>query len=758
MSETLVTETGDTTPGSEDDREFIRREQWRMFLQKYPIAIWGNAFGFAVFGAFLWIQAPNPLILPWVAAGLLLAPLRAWLFRRYQAQALRESGYRSARRLLLGTTVAAALIWGIGLPVILPWGDLALQSAAGAFVAALAAGALSTSASLLPSLTGFVLALNVPFLVYLAAQMAVPQGLLAFAMLVLTGVLLGAGRRTHEQMREMLVTRFANQRLIRDLDRSREAAEAAARAKSAFLANMSHEIRTPMNAILGMSRLMERTDLKPVQRDYLDKIHGAADGLLTVIDDILDFTKIEAGKLNLECTAFRYKDVLQRLEDVLGFRAREKGLEFYFDTDPAVPDALKGDPYRLAQILLNLSGNAVKFTESGEVVLITRVQRDDGEHVLLRITVQDSGIGLSEEQQRRLFNAFAQGDASMTRRFGGTGLGLAICQRLTGLMGGRIEVQSRPGEGSAFTLHLPFTRQSEEEMAAAAPESADQKIDLTRLEGVRVLLAEDNAINQEVCGEILRDVGCAVTVVDDGSVALKTLRRTTFDIVLMDVQMPNVDGYTAAGWLREQRAFAGLPIIALTAHAMAEEREKSLNAGMNDHLAKPFKPEDLYRVMLDWLPERSTAAAGADGTSTSGAAGTAPDGREDAPERGYPGLDLEAGLSGVAGKHELYRRVISRFRATYASGVAPLREFLADGEFENAERWVHSLKGLAGTVGAPDLSQTAAEVERELRQGKPVPGPTLDAFDSALATARASMGQWLEDHGAEESPPARSAS
>jgi signal transduction histidine kinase/CheY-like chemotaxis protein/HPt (histidine-containing phosphotransfer) domain-containing protein len=729
-----------------------------MFLQKYPIAIWGNAFGFVVFSAFLWSQAPNVLILPWMALGLLLAPLRFWMLRRYTQTALQEECYQGARRLLLGSTFAAALIWGFGLPVVLPWGDLALQSAAGAFVAALAAGALSTSASLRPAFAGFVLCLNVPFLVYLAAQMAVAQGLLAFAMLVLTGVLLGAGRRTHEQMREMLETRFANQRLIQDLDRSREAAEAAVRAKSAFLANMSHEIRTPMNAILGMSRLMERTDLKPVQRDYLNKIHGAADGLLTVIDDILDFTKIEAGKLNLECTAFRYTDVLQRLEDVLGFRAREKGLEFYFDTDPAVPDALKGDPYRLAQILLNLSGNAIKFTESGEVVVITRVQRDDGEHVLLRITVQDSGIGLSEEQQRRLFNAFAQGDASMTRRFGGTGLGLAICQRLTGLMGGRIEVHSRPGEGSAFTLHLPFARQSEQDLANAAPESPQQELDLSRLKGVRVLLAEDNAINQEVCGEILRDAGCEVTVVDDGSVALKTVRRSTFDIVLMDVQMPNVDGYTAAGWLREQRVFADLPIIALTAHAMAEEREKSLNAGMNDHLAKPFKPDDLYRVMLDWLPERCGAPASPDTDSGSQTTEAASAAREDAPESSYPGLDPAAGLRGVAGKQELYRRVISRFRDTYADGVAPLRQFIQDGELGHAERWVHSLKGLAGTVGAPDLGQTAAEVERNLRDGQTVPASALDTLEETLATVRHAMGRWLEDHGADEPHQARSAS
>jgi signal transduction histidine kinase/CheY-like chemotaxis protein len=593
---------------ADSDEAAIRREQWRMVLQKHPIAIWGNAFGVVLFAIMLWFRAPAPAIWVWAAVGLGLALMRAAAIRRLHDQVLDGADARRARGLIVLLSVAAGLIWGVAFVLFLPGRPLELFAAAGAFLAALNAGAITTSASVYGAYAAFILSVNVPLLALLAGQMAVPHGTLAAGIGLLTVVMLSAGRRTHLQMREMLATRFANQRLIRDLDRSRMAAESAASAKSSFLANMSHEIRTPMNAILGMSRRLGDTHLNPRQRNYLDKIQGAADGLLTVIDDILDFSKVDAGKLDLENTAFAYGEVLQRLDDVLSLRASEKGLTLRYESDSDVPPFLRGDPYRLGQVLLNLAGNAIKFTERGEVVVHAGVEADDGETVRLAITVRDTGIGLTETQRTELFEVFAQGDASMTRRFGGAGLGLAISQRLTRLMGGQITVASEPGVGSDFTVHVPLGRAAPSEVARTEKPAALDTAALDRLSGARVLLAEDNEVNQELGRELLEDAGMRVTVVPDGQAAIEALRRMPHDLVLMDVQMPGVDGYTATGWLREDPRLNTIPIIALTAHALPEAHERSLAMGMDDHVTKPFTPEDLYRALLAWLPQNARAA------------------------------------------------------------------------------------------------------------------------------------------------------
>ena len=665
----------------------------------------------------------------------------------------------------------------------------------------------------------------------------------------------------------------------RHLEHGREQAEAASRAKSEFLANMSHEIRTPINAILGMNQLLYRTRLNAHQRDYLSKSWSATQNLLTIINDILDFSKIEAGQLDIETTDFAYERVLDDVANVVGLKAEEKNLELIFHTDPRVPTRLRGDPLRLGQILLNLASNAVKFTPSGEVVVRTEVAGDDGATVTLRVEVTDTGVGMTEEQQERLFRAFSQGDTSTTRRFGGTGLGLVICHRLTRLMNGSINVRSTRGIGTAFTFEVSVERADDaiapvpdrvnrfggwrvlvvddnrsllkallalfegwgakvdaaqsgeaalrfaasrhaagdsydlvladyrvpgmggltlcrqlrdrygEALSLAvlmmtSSDSADQgdaaslhgvdaivqkpltggklaeslltalheepgdtrrqldapalsDADLARLKNRRVLLVEDNEINQEVGAQLLADIGVRVDLANNGADALDAVRRQPYDIVVMDVQMPVVDGYEAARRLRSDPELSAVPVIALTAHAMSGERENCLNAGMDDYLSKPVEAEQLYRALLKWLPSRDTAAPPSEPGERPAAENTSEIAAESASEDGLPkrlpGLDIEQGLRYVANRPEMYRRMAGRFRERYAHGVSALRDMIAAGQHEEAHREAHSLKNLAGTLGAIELQPISEDVERLLSEdGAEVPEPLMTQMEARL--------------------------
>lgn len=744
MQPALAEATATEADVSDADLETIRREQWRMSLQKQPIAIWGNAVGVLLFGWFIWRHSPSTLIPVWIGLGIAVALARASTVHIVGARAIAENGLGYARRLVLAVTGAGGLVWSLGFGLFLPGNGIAVQWAAGAFMAALNAGALGTSSSVFSLFAVFTLAANLPLFGVLIAQGTVDAAIVAMAVTLLSVVMIGTALRTAAQIHEVIATRVANQRLVDRLDHAREEAEAAARAKSAFLANMSHEIRTPMNGILGMGRLLGRSHLTPEQREHLGKIQRAAEGLLTVIDDILDFTRIEAGKLRLETTVFAYADVLQRLEDILGLRAREKGLSLRFETAPDVPAHLEGDPHRLGQILLNLTGNAVKFTEQGEVAIHTDVaETPDSEHgevVTLVIAVTDTGVGMTAEQQAKLFDVFAQGDPSMARRFGGSGLGLAICQRLTRLMSGDITATSTAGVGTRFTLHLPL-RRADADRVPPNKQNDLSALDLARLRGCRVLLAEDNPINQEVGRELLADAGMHVTVVADGEDAVQAARTQVFDIVLMDVQMPRMDGYTAVGNLRADPVLADLPVIALTAHALDEARTRSLAAGMDDHLAKPFKPETLYTTLLAWLPEIRTD----DGTNA--AERNAPDiSATGAPDRlpNLPGLNVDTGLRHTAGKPHLYRRMAARFRDRYTDGTTELREHLTSGDLAGAERWIHSLKSLAGTLGATDVGRVSETIETALREGRSLDVADLDELDTALTTVLTAVNRLLD--------------
>jgi len=391
---------------------------------------------------------------------------------------------------------------------------------------------------------------------------------------------------------------------------ARAKAEGASQMKSSFLANMSHEIRTPMNAIMGMSHLMQTSPLTPQQTGYMEKIQRSSQHLLALINDILDLSKIEAGKLELECIEFGLGNLLDNVANLVEENSNNKGLDLVFDCDPALPAYLYGDPLRLGQILINYASNAVKFTDMGRITVRARLLQRHGSTVQVRFEVEDTGIGLTAAQQARLFESFQQADTSTTRKFGGTGLGLAISKKLAERMGGTVGVSSAIGAGSMFWLQvgLETVHKTPHTSELSAPAhrrlQAIEEIDLAALKGARALLVDDNPLNQQVGSGLLGYAGLAVDIASHGEAALAMLDQNTYDIVLMDMQMPVMDGLTATRHIRTNPAWRTLPILAMTANASDADRDSCLAAGMNGYIPKPIQPQLLFALLLQWIPAR----------------------------------------------------------------------------------------------------------------------------------------------------------
>jgi len=383
-----------------------------------------------------------------------------------------------------------------------------------------------------------------------------------------------------------------------DLIEAKDQAEESSLAKETFLANMSHEIRTPMNAILGMCQQLKKTDLGKNQRFYLETVNSAAQNLLVVINDILDITKIEAGKLDLEHIGFRLNEVLGRVTQVMLHKAQEKGVQLSFCVDEFVHPVLKGDPYRLNQVLLNLVGNALKFTPKGSVSIECKASGplNIGESQCIRINVKDTGIGMEQQFIDRLFDKFSQEDKSVTRKYGGTGLGMSICKQLVELMKGTIRVHSHKGEGSEIILTIPFDRGQESDLKQDEETNTDPAIFRNR----KILLVEDNEINRLVAVTVLGSYGAVINEAVNGAEALIELQKEEYDLVLMDVQMPVMDGLEATERIRSELR-STIPIIAFTANALKGEIDKCLAAGMNDYVTKPFEENKLIRTIAHWL-------------------------------------------------------------------------------------------------------------------------------------------------------------